>query len=157
MRRKDREITDLNEIESILEKCEVCRLAMIDNNVPYIVPMNFGYELKNDTISLYFHSAKEGKKIDIINKNSLVCFEMDCDNKLVDGENACDYSYCYQSIIGNGTIKLIDDFENKKLALNIIMKKYSNYGNFTYNENAVNAVTVFKIVTNDFFGKKNTK
>lgn len=46
MRRKDREITDIEEIRDIIEKCKVCRLAMQDEEGLYLVPLNFGYEFK---------------------------------------------------------------------------------------------------------------
>jgi uncharacterized protein len=73
VRRKDREITDSLQIIDILQKADVCRIAMCHNNVPYVVTMNFG--LGRDGFSpLYFHCASEGKKIDILRKNNLVCF-----------------------------------------------------------------------------------
>ena len=65
MRRKDKEITDIKSIEKIIQKSKVCRLGLSLNDTPYIVPVCFGYRAK----TLYFHSAQEGKKIDIIKKN----------------------------------------------------------------------------------------
>ena len=62
MRRKDKEIKDKAEIESIIKRATVCRIGLSENNVAYIVPMNFGYKDN----SLYFHSAPMGKKIEII-------------------------------------------------------------------------------------------
>lgn len=81
MRRKDRELTDPAEIRAILEEANVCHLAISDNNVPYLVTMNFG--LKNDkNIILYFLSAHEGKKIDILKRTNLVCFGADINQEL---------------------------------------------------------------------------
>jgi len=154
MRRKEREVTELNELISIIDSCEVCRIAMIDNGIPYIVPMNFGYELVDKNLSLYFHCAKVGRKIDVLKGNPNVCFEMDSKHELVTGENACDYTYNYQSIIGNGTVEFIEDFEEKKTGLTIIMKKFSQRENFHFSEQSVNNVTVFKIASCDFSGKK---
>ena len=81
MRRQDRELTDPADLLYVLEKADVCHLALSDNNVPYLVTMNFG--LKHDqNLILYFHCAREGKKIDILKRNSLVCFGADIDHEL---------------------------------------------------------------------------
>ncbi len=79
MRREDKEINDIATIEGIIRKARVCRLALSENGQPYIVPLCFGYKDNN----LYFHSAGEGKKLDIIKKNNNVCFEFDIDLELV--------------------------------------------------------------------------
>ena len=73
MRRNEREITDPKIIEEIIHQATICRIALYDADYPYIVPLNYGYE----SGALYFHSAKEGKKIDLIRKNSRVCFEIE--------------------------------------------------------------------------------
>jgi len=73
MKRSEREIKDRKEIEAIIERADVCRLGLSDDNMPYIIPMNFGYKDNR----LYFHCAKKGKKIDIIKRNNSTCFEMD--------------------------------------------------------------------------------
>ena len=63
MRRKDRKVTELTEIESIIQKADVCRIALIDDNLPYIVTLNFGYKSGKNP-ALYFHCANEGRKIE---------------------------------------------------------------------------------------------
>ena len=82
MRRKDKEIIDVNEKINVIKKCKVCRIGLSENNIPYIIPLNFGYKYENNLLTLYFHSALEGKKLDIIKNNNNACFEIDCDNKL---------------------------------------------------------------------------
>ena len=79
MRKKEREITDIGEIEKIIRKATVCRLGLALNDVPYVVPLSFGYADK----TLYLHGAKEGKKLDIIRQNNRVCFEVDVDSEVV--------------------------------------------------------------------------
>jgi nitroimidazol reductase NimA-like FMN-containing flavoprotein (pyridoxamine 5'-phosphate oxidase superfamily) len=74
MRRKDREVAAVEEIRGILESCKTCHLAMVDNGAPYVVPLSFGYEIAGGTLKLFFHSAKEGRKIDILRRNSAVFF-----------------------------------------------------------------------------------
>ena len=90
MRRKDREITDFSKIIDIMKSCDCCRLGFVDNNEAYIVPMNFGYDIAGEQIVLYFHCAKEGRKIDLIPIQSVVTFEMDTKHKLVEGKLACE-------------------------------------------------------------------
>jgi len=124
MRKKDKEITDKAELDSIINKALVCRLAMYDiayDKFPYIVPMNFAY--KDDV--LYFHCAKKGTKIDIINNNHRVCFEMDIDHEIITGEKPCDWTMAYKSIIGFGDAMVMADEQETRKALNLIMLKYS--------------------------------
>jgi nitroimidazol reductase NimA-like FMN-containing flavoprotein (pyridoxamine 5'-phosphate oxidase superfamily) len=104
MRRKDKEITGVNEKLEVIAKCKVCRLGLSENNYPYIVPLNYGFSYDDEKLTLYFHGALEGKKIDMIKKNNNACFEIDCDTKLVEGENPCDFGYEFKSIIGFGKI-----------------------------------------------------
>lgn len=125
MRRSDRAIVKKEEIENILLSCKVCRLAMIENNQPYIVPLNFGYTW-DDELILYFHGAKQGRKIDAMKINKEVCFEMDCDHELIPGDYATDYSYGYRSIIGYGKISFKETMEEKRKALEVLMLQQAN-------------------------------
>ncbi len=113
MRRKDREVSDKKEIIAIINRCDLCRLALAENNQPYIVPMNFGYSFENEQLIIYFHGAHAGKKLDIIRQNPNACFEMDCSTELIKGKQACDYSMAYESVIGNGVIEFISDKTDK--------------------------------------------
>lgn len=79
MRRSEKEVNDIHEIESILKQTSICRIGLCVDNIPYVVPMNYGYRDN----CLYLHSAKEGRKIDIIRENPNVCFEVDTDIELV--------------------------------------------------------------------------
>ena len=155
MRRKDREITDIDEKIDIIRNCKVCRLALSDNDAPYIIPLNYGFDFKDGVLNLFFHSAKEGKKIDIIRKNNKACFEADCDNKLITASKACNHGYSFRSIIGFGAIFIIENKDEKIDGLNKIMKHQTNK-NFEYNysENELNGVAVYKMVVNEFTGKK---
>lgn len=122
MRKKEREIKDRNLIDDIIRRCRVCRLAMCDEGPPYIVPLSFGY----DGQYLYFHCAREGKKIDIIRKNNQVGFEFDILNEIVKAEKACDWGTRYESVIGSGSAEIVDDLEAKKTALEFIMRQYGS-------------------------------
>lgn len=152
MRRKDREITDINDIISIIKKCDCCRVALFDEKYPYIIPLNFGMNYKNNKITLFFHCANEGKKLELIKRNPNVSFEMDCSHKLLVGETACDYSMEYESVIGSGIATIIN--ENKADVLTHLMKNYSDEKNFNFDENVLKAVTVFKIDVNEITAKR---
>ena len=114
MRRNDREVTDIQEIRALIDECKVIRLAMINGDKPYVVPLNFGYTYENGAFTFYFHGAKEGKKLDVIRKNASVAFEMDCQNALQHGETACTHSYYYASILGEGKAEILEGDEKCK-------------------------------------------
>lgn len=154
MRRKDREVTDFEQIKAIIENCEVCRLGMFDGEFPYIVPMNFGYEFIGQCLILYFHCASEGRKIEILKENRNVCFEMDCGHKLITGDLACDYSYNFESIIGKGTASLINDYDLKIAALNILMENYSDMTEFKYQKAYVDRIAIIKVECKEYTAKK---
>ena len=98
MRKKEKEITQSSEIEEVIRKSLVCRIGMSDNDLPYIVPVCFGYQ--DNTI--YIHGALKGRKNDILKKNKNVCFEFDINTAVVTAEDACKWGMNYQSVIGFG-------------------------------------------------------
>jgi nitroimidazol reductase NimA-like FMN-containing flavoprotein (pyridoxamine 5'-phosphate oxidase superfamily) len=145
MRRKDREVLDDEKIDEIINKSKICRVGFNDNGEVYIVPMNFGYEHKDNTRVFYFHSAKVGRKIDLIKSNPKVGFEIDTDFEIWDADRACDFSAGYQSVIGTGVISELNDFESKKIALIELMNTMTGKREWTFDENMINAVAVFKL------------
>lgn len=153
MRRKEREITGIDEIEAIILRCDVCRIALADDNIPYIVTMNFGY-CGGAEKKLFFHSAGHGMKIDIIRKNNHVCFEMDTDHDLKSGREACDFNMKYSSVVGWGNIFIINDDKEKREAMNLIMEHYTSRKEFTYKEDVFNKTTILKLVIKNMTGKK---
>lgn len=148
MRRKDREVTDPMKIADIISRCTCCRVGFFDGGEVYIVPLNFGYQFKDNACTLYFHGAKEGRKIDLIRKNPEVGFEMDTDlavYALGESETACDYTACFQSIIGSGTVSLVSEPEEKRLGLSLLMEHNTGKREWRYHEKMVDAVAVFKL------------
>ncbi len=152
MRRSDKEIKDINIIEGILREAQVCRIALCDDNKPYIVPMNFGFK---DNY-LYLHSAAEGRKMDILSKNRNICFEVDIQNELIKSDNACNWGMKYYSVIGFGKAIFIEDINEKREALNIIMQKYNENDakSFEYSEITLNKTAVIKVEITEITGKK---
>jgi len=158
MRRKDREVKDKNEIEKIISQCKTCHVSMVDDkSIPYIVPLSYGYKfLKDNTLELYFHSALEGKKIDVLKKNNNVCFEMSYEGEPVHSEIPCNSGYYFASIIGYGKVIFIHDISKKCDALSI-MFKHQTGKDFIFNSSHCEDICVYKIVSTEFTGKKNTK
>lgn len=154
MRRKDRQVTDLSETIEIFNKCDVCRLGMVDNGMPYIVPINFGFEFTGAALTLYLHSAKEGKKIDILRQNPFVSFEMDCGHELIAGTQACNYGYKYESVIGNGNAVFVEDYSEKIHALKKIMAKYTGNDDFNFSPDKTNLVTIIKVRADEYTAKR---
>ena len=146
MRRADREITDKEYIYKIIDDCICCRLGFYDEGEVYIVPLNFGYETLDDSLVLYFHSAKEGRKIDLMKKTNTVGFEMDTDYQLSEGKSACFYTAKFKSIIGTGKISIVEDKEEKEKALQSIMYHNTKKTSFVFNEKMVDLVCIFKVV-----------
>jgi nitroimidazol reductase NimA-like FMN-containing flavoprotein (pyridoxamine 5'-phosphate oxidase superfamily) len=150
MRRKEKEITTKAEIESIIRQSLVCRLALSDEGSAYIVPLCFGYQDN----TLYFHSAKEGKKIEILKRNNAVCFEFDIGAKLErKGKTACDWGMKYRSVIGFGRAVIIEDPEGKRKALEIIIAQYAA-GAYDFSDTALKGTTVIKVEISSMTGKQ---
>jgi nitroimidazol reductase NimA-like FMN-containing flavoprotein (pyridoxamine 5'-phosphate oxidase superfamily) len=151
MRRIDKEIIDIEILESILKKADHCVIALSDNNSPYMVPMNFGF--KDQT--LYLHSSPEGRKIEILKFNNKVSFGVEIKTKLVKNEKACNWGMDYLSVIGDGYAYFIEGYNKKIEALNIIMSKYSDNGlnTFEYSETALNNVSLIKVEVTELRGK----
>jgi nitroimidazol reductase NimA-like FMN-containing flavoprotein (pyridoxamine 5'-phosphate oxidase superfamily) len=155
MRRKDKEITSLNKKIEIIEKNKVCRIALSKNNFPYIVPLNYGYSFENNKLTLYFHSAIEGRKMDIIKENNNACFEIDCDCQLIENENPCSYSYGFKSIIGFGKIIIMESTEEKIKGLNILMKHQTGKeAQYNFTEEGMKKIIVYKMAVEEFTGKQ---
>ena len=152
MRRKDREITDFNEIINIIKKCDVCRIALNDKDFPYIVPLNFGLDIQGKEVYLYFHCAMEGKKLDLIAKDNRVTFEMDCDHNFILYEERMSYTMGYESVIGHGVIETVPD-ENKYESLKILMRQY-HAEDFKFNTDMMRVTTVLKMTVIDMVGKR---
>jgi nitroimidazol reductase NimA-like FMN-containing flavoprotein (pyridoxamine 5'-phosphate oxidase superfamily) len=117
--------------------------------------LNYGYNYDKNTLTLFFHSAKEGKKMDIIKNNNNACFEIDCDNRLIEGETACKYSYAYKSVIGFGKIILLEDMNEKEEGLNKIMRHQTEKEDvFVFSPDKIDNVSVYKMVVEEFTGKQ---
>lgn len=128
MRKKDREITDRQEMLDIMGRCDVCRLALNGSDgYPYLLPLSFGMEEENGTLYLYFHGAAEGTKYDLIARDCRASFEMDGAHRIVTGPDACSWSMEYESVIGCGRLERLTPEEAPR-ALPALMAHYGGSG-----------------------------
>lgn len=156
MRRKDREITDVNEMLAIMKKCDSCSIAFYDDEYPYIVPLNFGVLLVDGQFELYFHGAHTGMKLELLKKNNHVAFEMNCSHKLLLEEKACNSTMEYESVCGNGIMEILADDE-KIHALTVLMNQYQSDKRHEFSENELKAVTVLKLNVKSISGKRSKR
>lgn len=156
MRRNDREISKTEDIIKIINKCKVLRLAMNTDDGIYNVPLNFGFEYSNNTFVFYIHCAKEGKKIDALKEFPNVCIEADCSHQLVSGNNACNYSYLYQSIIAQGKAEILCEELKKAKALELIMKHQTGK-EFQITPQQASSVAIIKITIDCITAKAHLK
>ena len=152
MRRKDREITDINKIMEILGECKVMRLGMCLDNIPYVTPLNFGYELTERGFVFYFHCAPEGKRLDIIGQNPNGFAAIDNRGTITPAEKACGYSCDYKSVMALGTARVITDNSEKKHALSLLMKAQTGK-DFTFEDNDLEGVSVVAVDVSEISAK----
>ena len=157
MRRGDREIKEFSEIIRGMEQCDVCRLALNNDGYPYILPLNFGMQVEDGRVVLYFHGAAEGTKYKLIEKDNRATFEMDCSHKLVMQQtgDVCSCTMEYQSVMGKGRIEMVSE-ERKQEALGILMKHYHKE-ECSFSGAVAMRTTVFRLVVSELTGKAHKK
>lgn len=134
-------ITGRDRIEPILKACTTCRIAMIADGKPYVVPMVFGYRWDDDGLTLYFHSGLRGRKIESLRRDPRICFEMDIEGELMgSGSVANRYSRAFSSIVGEGVVEFAKDLEERKAGFSYIMEHQTGRRDFSY-ENAYLSIT----------------
>ena len=153
MRRKDREITDLGQIEAIIRKARVLHLGLADGDAPYVVPLHYGYELEDGKLTFYMHGAKEGRKLDVLRANPKAFVEIDVDEALVSGGDvACSYGASYASVMGSGRVSVVEDEAEKIRALNLLMKTQTGR-EFPIDGDMASRVTVLRVDIDAFTAK----
>jgi nitroimidazol reductase NimA-like FMN-containing flavoprotein (pyridoxamine 5'-phosphate oxidase superfamily) len=158
MRRTDREVTDLEDKLGIIRRCKVLRLGLSEQNQSYVVPLNFGFEYEDGILILYMHGAKEGKKTDILNRNKQVCFEMDGEHALIPGKGPAEYSFAYESVIGFGTVEIMEKDDEKTHGLNLLMRHQTGEDReHTYPPGQLKGTLVFRVRVNSFTAKRHSR
>ena len=152
MRRSDREISDFKEIEKIIKNADVCRIAFANDNIPYIVTMNFGF-VTEPAKMLYFHCANEGRKIRMLLQNNYVCFEMDTDHQIQKGIRSCDWGMKYSSIVGYGNIHIVKGKEERTAGMDSIMTHYGGPELNDYDSKVMEHTTILRLDILEIAGK----
>jgi len=152
MTKRERQITDEAQITAILDAGKVLHLGLAVDNEPYVVPMNYGYTRENGKLVMYLHSAVRGKKLDMIRANPRVFFEIDCDLVPFESELPCQYGLSYSSVMGKGIAHIVDDVEEKKKAMSILMKTQTGK-DFTFEDRLVSVVAVIRIDVESYTAK----
>ena len=153
MRRKDREITDPTQIEDILKKARVVHLGLSEGGQPYVVPLHYGYDLSGGKLTLYLHSAPEGRKLDLIRANPKVFVEIDTDELLVSGgDEPCRYGASYRSVMGEGKARLVEDPSEKLRGLKLLMQTQTGR-DFPMTEEMTQGVSVICVEVRELTAK----
>ena len=152
MTKRERQITDPDHIRHILDAGKVLHLGLAVDNEPYVVPMNYGYTFEDDKLVLYLHSAVRGKKLDMIQVNPKVFFEIDCDLLPFEGVVPCQYGLSYSSIMGRGNARIVEDVEEKKRAMSLLMKTQTEK-DFSFEDRLVSIVAVIRIDVSEYTAK----
>ena len=153
MRRADRAVTALKDQLEILRSCKILRLAMEDTQGLYLVPLSFGFDAEGETLTLYVHSAREGRKVRCMTPGCAVAFEADCSFSLLPGDKACRWSCTYRSVTGTGHAAPVTDPAEKRRALEAILAHQSGQ-EIPVTEAEAAAVAVFRIQVETISGKQ---
>ncbi|MEG1577548.1 MAG: pyridoxamine 5'-phosphate oxidase family protein [Oscillospiraceae bacterium] len=151
MRKKEREMTDRAELLNVMAACDSCSVAFFDEEYPYVIPMNFGICDTDGAISLVFHGANVGHKLDLLRQNPKVGFEMSTKHVLSFLPRSCDSEMKYESVCGNGTMEILPD-DQKIGALTALMNHYGR-GPYDFDSRVVSATTVLKLTIYELTGK----
>ncbi len=154
MTRRELEITDPEEIRYILDHGLVLHLGLSDENMPYVIPMNYGYEFKETgKLVLYLHSSHVGHKLDVMRRNPMASFSIECDVHPFEGRVACQYGMTYKSLFGRGSITFLTDTAHKEHAMQCLMKAQTGRGDFVFDERMLSIVTMVQIEVEEYTGK----
>jgi nitroimidazol reductase NimA-like FMN-containing flavoprotein (pyridoxamine 5'-phosphate oxidase superfamily) len=152
MRKSRQEIKDKAVLEEILSGAEICRLSMVDGELPYIIPVNYGYRDGH----IYIHSAREGKKIDLLQNNRLICFEVEDTVQIVKGEKACDWTTRYRSVVGYGTMEILSDAASKQEGLEVIMAQHGASELENFDAENLKRMVILKLRITSLTGKQSS-
>ena len=155
MRRADREVKDMEQIREIMRGCDICELALNDvDGYPYVLPMNFGLTVENGKPVIYLHSAREGKKLDLIARDARCAFSMSRAHVLELAKVACATTWKYESALGRGRISVVDEPAEGVEALKAIMRHYDPDHEHEFDERHLRAVVILRMDVEQLTGKR---
>lgn len=156
MRRKNQEVTDPSMQKEVLDDAQACRLGFWDGVEPYVVPMNFGWEWRDETPVIYLHCAEAGRKIPLLKEEKSICFEAETALKLEQEKGICDWGMEYRSLIGWGIPRELTAPAEKSRALSLIVTKYGAPADTVFPEEALARTAVFELILTRFSVKRSS-
>ncbi len=154
MRRSEREITQRDKLLELLDKCRVMHLGLTDGAAPYVVPLHFGWEEKEGEITLYFHSALEGRKMDCVRRNPSCFIAVTGDTRVIGSAEACGWTAAFESLMMEGEADILTSDEERKHGLDILMRHCGYRGEPRYNAPALAVTAVCRIRVKSITGKR---
>lgn len=152
MTRRELEITNPEQILEILNNSKILHLGLVDDGMPYIVPMNYGYTMADGKLTLYLHGARKGYKMDVLRKNPVCCFEMEWGVAPFEGKLPCQYGTTYYSLMGRGTAVIVEEPQQKIEAMKILMQTQTGK-EFDFTDKLVSIVSVIRIDVSEYTAK----
>lgn len=122
MRRRDREIRDIDEVFDVLARCDTVRIGISGEKRPYVVPVSFGAEMAGGKPVIYFHCAQQGMKLDLLRENANVCVEGDIFLGVETTEHGI--TARYESVIGFGACEIVEDEDEAVHGLRLLTDHY---------------------------------
>ena len=150
--KREQQITDQTQIQKLLDAGKVLHLGLSVDNEPYVIPMNYGYVMEDEKLVLYLHSAVRGKKLDMIREYPKVYFEFATDLQPFGAGKPCQYGLAYSAVLGKGIATIVEDVEEKKQAMTVLMKTQTGK-DFTFTEEWVSIVAVIRIDVTEYTAK----
>ena len=150
--KREQIINDKQRILDMLDAGKILHMGLAVDNEPYVVPMNYGYTMEDGKLTLYLHSAVQGKKLEWIRTNPKVFFEICCDLLPFEGVKPCQYGLAYSAVMGKGTAQIVEDVEEKKQAMSVLMKTQTGK-DFVFNDKLVSIVAVIRIDVAEYTAK----
>ncbi len=153
LRRKERAMKDSREIELLLERMPVGRLAVTTEEGPYIVAVNYLFFAR----SIYFHSGKTGRKMEALRADPRVCFMVDEIGPQVLWEQGCGISQVYRSVVCFGKAEFVEGQDEKRAILEKMVQKYvpSEYPILPMKDENITKTAVVRIIIESMSGKEN--
>jgi uncharacterized protein len=149
MRRKDKQVSDRDVLFRIINNSTICRMGLVKDNRPYVIPLNFGFDGRN----IYFHSARDGQKVEILKMNNYICVEFEQAVSIIENEKPCNWSARYLTVIVHGMAELLVDPVEKKYGLGQILEHYKAGSGHQFTDKEIEPVLVYKVVIEEIIGK----
>jgi len=150
MRRMDKQVTDIEVLNSVINSALVCRIGLVKDDRPYVIPLNFGFDGSN----LYFHSARSGEKVEILKMNSHICVEFEQDISIIENEKPCNWGARYLTVVIHGTAELVVDLVEKRYGLVQILEHYKAGGDqYSFTDEELEPVLVYKVRVEEIIGR----